>query len=65
MSADDEIVTILRRTANMKKLMTLMLGAGLAFGAVTAFAQGEKKETTKKTTTPKKSKKSTKEAPKG
>ena len=49
----------------MKKLMTLMLGAGLAFGAVTAFAQGEKKETTKKTTTPKKSKKSTKEAPKG
>lgn len=41
----------------MKKLMTLMLGAGLAFGAVTMFAKDKapQKSTAKKGTNRKKS----------
>jgi len=41
----------------MKKLMTLMLGLGLAFGAVTVFASPnapQKKSTKKSTKAPKK-----------
>jgi hypothetical protein len=37
----------------MKKLMTLMLGAGLAFGAVTMFAGQDQPQPTKKAKTTK------------
>jgi hypothetical protein len=49
MSQTIRFVAIQRRTATMKKLMTLMLGAALAIGAVSMYAQ-DKKEDTKKDT---------------
>jgi hypothetical protein len=53
-----------RRTAKMKKLMTLMIGAALAIGAVSAYAgPSPAQKGTGKKSTGKKSTKSSKPAP--
>lgn len=44
----------------MKKLMTLMIGAALAFGAVSGYAAPQKKKTTTVTKSTKTVKKTTK-----